>query len=77
MSDTGDGVPADELPRMFERFWKSNGHRAGTGLGLYIAESIVVAHGGTITAESKPGDGTAVHFTLPVFVETTGSKETP
>ena len=67
VSDTGVGIPKDELPRIFERFYKvdrARGH-AGTGLGLAIAKHIVEAHGGSIWAESQVGKGTAFYFTVP------------
>ena len=67
--DTGSGIPADQLPHVFDRFYQvSNarkGARHGAGLGLTIARGIVEAHGGTISIESAPGRGTAVRFTLP------------
>jgi signal transduction histidine kinase len=64
--DTGVGIPAEELPRIFERFYqvdKSRGPRRGTGLGLAIAQEIVQAHGGTISAAS-PGKGRGATFTV-------------
>jgi signal transduction histidine kinase len=66
VADNGPGLPADHLPKIFERFWqaKKTG-REGTGLGLYIAKGIVEAHGGQIWAESAPGNGSTFHFTLP------------
>jgi two-component system sensor histidine kinase BaeS len=63
--DTGEGIPADLLPRIFDRFAKTPGS-SGSGLGLAIARDLVTAHGGTITAESTVGSGTSVRFTLPV-----------
>lgn len=66
VSDTGAGIPADELPYIFDRFWSRGGEgNAGTGLGLAIARSIVLAHGGAIEAESSLGNGTIVRVTLP------------
>ena len=67
--DTGKGIPEDALEAVFERFWQvgKNDHR-GLGLGLYISRCIVEAHGGRIWVESKPGAGSAFHFTLPVAV---------
>ena len=63
--DSGTGIAENELPHVFDRYWKS-GDTAGTGLGLFIARGIVQAHGGRIWAESSPGAGSAFHFTLPV-----------
>jgi two-component system phosphate regulon sensor histidine kinase PhoR len=69
--DTGVGVAEDELPRLFERFYKADKARRsdGTGLGLAIAKHIVQAHGGTIWAESRPGEGATVRFTLPLAAD--------
>ena len=64
VTDTGEGIPADELAHVFVRFARSAQSR-GSGLGLAIAKSLVQAHGGTISAESEPGNGTAIRFTLP------------
>jgi len=65
VTDTGEGIPADLLPRIFDRFVKTPGS-GGSGLGLAIARDLVTAHGGTITAESTVGSGTSVRFTLPL-----------
>jgi signal transduction histidine kinase len=65
--DNGPGIPADAVPHVFERFWQIEGHTGrGLGLGLYICEQIVGAHGGRIWVESASGAGTAFRFTLPV-----------
>jgi signal transduction histidine kinase len=64
VTDTGEGIPADELAHVFDRFAKSPKSR-GAGLGLAIAKSLVEAHGGTIAAESQPGRGTTIRFVLP------------
>jgi len=64
VADTGPGIAADELPRIFDRFHKGAGSH-GSGLGLTIARSLVEAHGGTIRAESTAGAGTTIVFTLP------------
>jgi two-component system sensor histidine kinase BaeS len=64
VTDTGEGIPADLLPRIFDRFVKTPGS-SGSGLGLAIARDLVNAHGGTIDAESTVGSGTTVRFTVP------------
>jgi len=66
--DTGKGIPPDELPHIFDRFYKSD-DSPGSGLGLSIARNLVAAHGGEIHAESTLGEGTTVRFTLPPTVE--------
>jgi signal transduction histidine kinase len=67
VSDTGVGIPASMLKAIFERFWQvGKDDRRGMGLGLYISKCIVDAHRGRIWAESTPGLGTRVYFTLPV-----------
>ena len=71
VADTGPGIPGDEIPHLFERFYRGDRSRtraeseSGTGLGLAIARAIVEAHGGHIWLESEPGQGTSVTFTLP------------
>jgi signal transduction histidine kinase len=67
VSDTGPGIRDEQMPHIFDRFWKDE--RSGTkgsGLGLFIAKGIVEAHGGRIWAESQPGQGATFFFTLPV-----------
>lgn len=69
--DSGEGIPEEHLPRIFERFYKVDGARKkeiqpGTGLGLAIAQQIVLAHGGTIQVRSQIGEGTAFDVSLPV-----------
>jgi PAS domain S-box-containing protein len=67
VTDTGPGIAADQLPRVFERFWQAKETaRAGTGLGLAICKGIVQQHGGTIWVESQVGEGTTFYFTLPL-----------
>ena len=65
VSDSGDGIPADVLPHIFDRFLKS-ADSGGTGLGLAIARRLVEAHGGTITATSQVDHGTTIRITLPI-----------
>jgi PAS domain S-box-containing protein len=69
VTDTGEGIPTDQLPHVFDRFFQVSstrvGVRHGAGLGLPIARGIVEAHGGTIWIESATGRGTTVRFTLP------------
>jgi two-component system sensor histidine kinase BaeS len=76
--DTGEGIAAEDLPHVFERFWRADPALArlkssaeerlagGTGLGLAVAQSLVEAQGGRIRVESAPGEGSVFHFTLPV-----------
>jgi PAS domain S-box-containing protein len=65
LADTGPGIAPDELPRIWDRFWKSNVEESGVGLGLAIAKALVESHGGRIWAESKIAVGTTFYFTLP------------
>ncbi|MHB8085354.1 MAG: ATP-binding protein [Dehalococcoidia bacterium] len=70
VTDTGEGIPAEELDNIFERFHRvdksRSRHTGGTGLGLTIAKSLVEAHKGTIGVQSEPGKGSRFSFTLPV-----------
>jgi len=67
VSDSGVGIPAGDLPRIFERFYKADRARSGggTGLGLAIVKHIIEAHGGKVCAQSIEGKGTTFTFTLP------------
>ncbi len=71
VQDTGVGIPAEDLPRIFERFYKADRARSGggTGLGLAIAKHVVQSHGGRIWAESVEGQGSTFYFTLPLAAE--------
>jgi signal transduction histidine kinase len=64
IADSGPGIAPNELPRIWNRFWKANAEGGGVGLGLAIAKGIVEAHGGRIWAESRIGVGTTFYFTL-------------
>jgi signal transduction histidine kinase len=66
VADTGPGIRPEDLPHLFERYWKSEkGGRRGAGLGLYIAKAIVEGSGGSIWVESRLGEGSTFLFTLP------------
>jgi signal transduction histidine kinase len=70
VSDTGAGIPAEDLPAVFDRFWKGDrsrphGSGAGSGLGLAIVRQLVHAHGGDVSVESELGEGTAFTVELP------------
>ncbi len=63
--DSGPGISSEELPHVFERFYKS-ADSGGMGLGLAIARHLVEAHSGSISAESPSGQGTTMHIVLPI-----------
>jgi two-component system, OmpR family, sensor histidine kinase BaeS len=67
VTDTGIGIPAGELPRIFDRFWRGQGaaQTSGSGIGLAIAAELARAHGGGLAASSQPGHGTRLTLTLP------------
>ena len=73
VSDTGIGIPASDLPHIFERFFRVDRTRSradgGSGLGLAICQSVVEAHGGQITARSEPQCGTTLEVRLPIAAE--------
>jgi two-component system OmpR family sensor kinase len=70
VADTGEGIKADDLPHIFERFYRSGSARArkdgGTGLGLAIVKQMVEAHGGRVWVESRPGSGSRFGFSIPL-----------
>ena len=70
VSDAGEGIPADALPQVFDRFFRVDESRSqasgGTGLGLAIVQSIMLLHGGKVEIASKVGQGTLVTLRVPV-----------
>ena len=77
VSDDGCGIPAEDLPRIAERFYRVDKARGrefgGTGLGLSIVKHIVQSHGGQLSIESRLGGGTTVRVALPRATESRGS----
>jgi signal transduction histidine kinase len=65
--DTGSGIPRDKLERIFEPFFTTKPASEGSGLGLSVCKSIISAHGGDISVESEPGQGTTFRVSLPVY----------
>ena len=67
VTDTGPGIPVEELPRIFDRFWRGRaaGHVSGSGIGLAVATELASAHGGRLDAYSEPGHGARLTLTLP------------
>jgi signal transduction histidine kinase len=76
VSDTGAGIPEDNLPTIFDRFETVGkpGESGGAGLGLSICREIVILHGGTISVESKIGEGSSFRFEIPAR-NSSGAKE--
>jgi two-component system sensor histidine kinase ResE len=82
VADEGQGIPREDLPYIFERFYKADKARkrdtnAGTGLGLAIVKNLIDAHGGTIKAVSSPGKGTTFTIKLPVAINRKKNSKTP
>jgi len=77
VADTGEGIPAEDIPNMFERFYRVDKSRAratgGSGLGLTIAKRLVEAHGGKIEVQSELGKGSRFSFTIPLSQNLTTS----
>jgi len=72
--DTGFGIPEEDQPHLFDRFWQARRRRAekrgSAGLGLAIVKGIIDAHGGRVWVESAPGEGSTFYFTLPTTAPT-------
>jgi two-component system phosphate regulon sensor histidine kinase PhoR len=79
VSDNGIGIPAEEVPRIFERFYRVDRSRArdmgGTGLGLSIVKHVVQAHGGTIEVKSEPGKGSTFRLKFPISASETAQPD--
>lgn len=70
VTDTGPGIPAEDVPHLFDRFWQAREARClGAGLGLPIVKGLVEAHGGRVWVESAPGQGSTFFFTIPAAVD--------
>jgi len=67
VADTGPGIPADELPHIFDRFWRGRAAsaRRGTGIGLAVVQSLIQAHSGTVSARCPTEGGTVFTVLLP------------
>jgi signal transduction histidine kinase len=76
VADTGEGIPPESLPQIFEKFYRVPGSRSrgGAGLGLAITREIITAHGGLIDVASRPGEGATFTFRLPVAPGRDGAK---
>ncbi len=76
VSDTGTGVPIDQVPLIFMPYWQADpANKRGVGLGLSIAKAIIDAHGGRIWVETTVGHGSTFFFTLPVAEATPATKD--
>ena len=68
VSDRGEGIPEEDLPKVFTKFFRrAEGKPTGSGLGLWISRGLVEAHGGRLIASSIPGQGSTFRFTLPLI----------
>jgi len=67
VTDSGIGIPAEDLPHIFDRFWRGREatNISGSGIGLAVAAELTTAHGGELTASSEPGAGTQMTLRLP------------
>lgn len=66
ISDTGKGIPEEDLPKVFDPFFTTKGKEGGSGLGLWISQGVIERHGGTISIKSGRGEGTKVEIQLPL-----------
>ena len=66
VQDTGCGIPAEDLPKVKEKFYKANNTRRGSGIGLAVANEIITIHNGTLQVDSEENIGTTVTITLPI-----------
>jgi len=69
IADEGPGIPPDEMPQIFQRFFRASNTRRrieGSGLGLFIARKVIEGHGGEATVSSELGRGTTIQFRLPL-----------
>ena len=68
VTDSGPGIPEDELPHVFDRLWRGRGRQevAGSGIGLAVVRELVTAHGGTVEATSGPAGGATFTIRLPM-----------
>jgi signal transduction histidine kinase len=69
ITDTGPGIPANDIEHLFDNFWQARNDHRGIGLGLPIAKGMVEAHGGMIWCDTQPGKGATFSFTLPKAVD--------
>jgi two-component system, OmpR family, sensor histidine kinase BaeS len=77
VTDSGRGIPPDELPHIFDRFWRGReaSQTSGSGIGLAIAAELTRAHGGRLSATSRPGNGTRMTLTLPMPAAGRGTED--
>lgn len=68
VQDTGQGIEPEQVPYLFDRFWRGQSRKSGVGLGLFIARGIMAAHGGTLEVDTKVGVGSRFYFSLPLAV---------
>lgn len=76
VTDTGVGIPLEKQKYLFAKYSQASELKGGTGLGLYVVKGIVEAHGGTVSLESKEGQGTTIYFTLPLDEQIQSKQET-